>query len=174
MRSACRPRIRDRPCSRRVRSDLRRASRPETSFQISRSSNFRQSFPRDIANHVREPIELPQRRVNIWRDADTREFFVHDRRREDLVLSHQIAAQCDRINTFDLEIRYRTRLSRIERSIEPDLRNTFQIVHPVSRQVAKPFFLSLAADRVMKEDRLAYSKPHGGGMCADLFVLTNV
>ena len=73
-----------------------------------------------------------------------------------LVLRHQIAAECDRIDAVDLEIGDRARLFRVERSVKSYFWHVLEPVHPISRKVSQPFLFSLAADRVVKQDRVGF------------------
>src|SRR5687768_15634271 len=99
---------------------------------------------------------------------------MHDRGREYFVLRHQVTAESRGIDPVDLEIRDRTRLERVEGGIEPDLRDSLQIVHPVARQVTQAFLFPLAADRVVKENSFTDGKSHRGRVRADLFEFADV
>ena len=78
-----------------------------------------------------------------------------DRRREDVMLAEKIAADLSLIHSFDLHVGDRAHLVRIERSVEANLRDVFQFVHPVSREITQPRFFAFAADAVVKQDRFA-------------------
>jgi predicted ferric reductase len=64
--------------------------------------------------------------VNVRRDANALEFFVHNRRREDVMLVEEITADRRRLDSFDIHIRDRTRLIRIERRVETDFGTSFK------------------------------------------------
>src|SRR5689334_5049227 len=99
---------------------------------------------------------------------------MQDRRREDMMLVEEVTADRVRIDPFDIHVRDRTRLIRLERSIESNLRNVLQTIHPVTRQVTQPRLFALAADAVMEEQRLSDREPRRRRVRSDLFKLANV
>ena len=76
------------------------------------SLRFRHSLAGNHFHHFTEPVKLPKRRIDIGRDPNPGKFFVNDRRREYFVLRHQIAADCDGIDAFDLE-HWRSRMTAL-------------------------------------------------------------
>src|SRR5437588_10799827 len=92
----------------------------------------RQAVARDRRHDFAETIQLPNRRVKIWCDADANEFFMNNWRSEDVMLAEKITADLSLIQSFDLDVRDGAHLGRIERSVEANLGNVFQFVHPIS------------------------------------------
>src|SRR5205814_4093227 len=127
-----------------------------------RTNSYRQTLARDPRHHFAEPVQLQQRRVKIRRDAQSLEFFVNDRRRKDVMLTEEIAANLSLLEPFDLNIGNGAHLRRIERSVEADLRNALELIHPVPRQITQPRFLAFAADAVVKQQRFANSQLRRG------------
>src|SRR5829696_597040 len=144
-----------------------RISNPSGSVKIRGLS--RHAFAGDGFHEVAEAVELAEGRVDVWRDADALEFFVHNRRREHAVLVEEITPDRRRIYTLDIHVCDRARLPWIERRVETDFRQVFQTVHPVTRQVSESRLLALSADAVVKQQGFAYSEPRRRRVCADLF-----
>src|SRR6266487_5350612 len=95
----------------------------------------RQAFARDQFHLLAEAIELVERGVNVGRDANTLEFFMHDRHGENVVFVEQIFRYSVRISAVDVNVSYCARLVGIERSVEPNFGYVFEPVHPVTGQV---------------------------------------
>src|SRR5205085_11925352 len=110
----------------------------------------------------------------VRRDANTLKLLMHDRRRKNPMLTEQIIADCTRINSLNIHVRNRTRLLRIERSVETNLRYLLQTVHPVTREISESRLLPFAAYAVMKQQRLTNRQSRRRRMSADLFKLANV
>src|SRR5437763_13031671 len=91
----------------------------------------RQAVTRDPAHDFAETIQLGKCRVEIWRDAQSGEFFVHDRRGENMVLTEKVAADLALIQAFDLYVRDVAHLIWIERSDVVILWQRFLFVYPV-------------------------------------------
>ena len=73
-----------------------------------------QPFASDCLHQPAEPVELVESGVNVGRDAYALELLVHDRRRENAVFVEEITADRRRIDTNNLDVCNRTRLSGIE------------------------------------------------------------
>src|SRR5882724_3241070 len=138
------------------------------------SSSGGDAFASDICQNVTEAIQLPERCIKIWRDADAGEFFVDNRCRKDVMFAEKIAADLSLIESFDLHVGNCAHLVRIEGSVEANLRHIFQFVHPIARKIAQPRFLAFAADAVMKQKRFTDGQLGRGRMRADLFELSDV
>ncbi len=107
----------------------------------------------DHFNLFAETVELIERRVNVGSDPNALEFFVHDRRGENVVFVEQIFHYSFGIGAVDVNVSYRARLIWIERSVEANFGHLLEPVHPVTGQVAQPRFLAFAADPIVKEER---------------------
>ena len=70
----------------------------------------RQSVPSDGFHQVAEPIEFVQGRVDVWRDPDSFELFMQDRRRENTVFVEEITPDRRRIYACNVDVRNRARL----------------------------------------------------------------
>ena len=77
---------------------------------------------------------------------------MNDRRGEDPVLIEEVAANLSLIQSLNLHVRDGAHLARLERSVEANLWDRFQFVHPISRQKPQPCFFPFAADAVVKQD----------------------
>jgi hypothetical protein len=73
-----------------------------------------QAFAGDRLHQTAEAIEFAECRVNVGRDADAFELFMHDRRREDPMLIEEITSNRRRVEPFYIHVRDRTRLIRIK------------------------------------------------------------
>src|ERR1044072_998441 len=134
----------------------------------------RKSVPGDGFHQVGEPIQLAEGGVNVGCYANSLEFFVDDRRRENAMFVEKITADRGRFNHCDIHICDRTRLVGIERRIETDFRHILETIHPVTRQVPEPCFLSFAAEAVVKQQCFTNREPGRCRVRADLFKFTNV
>src|ERR1044072_6693705 len=77
-----------------------------------------EAVPGDRFHQVTEPVELAEGGVDVWRDANALEFFVHDWGGENAMLVEEVTADGRRLDAFDVHVRNRTRLIRIERRVE--------------------------------------------------------
>src|ERR1041384_5032023 len=73
-----------------------------------------QAIARNASHDFAESIQFPQRRVNVRCDAQADEFFVNDWRREDVMLTKEVAADLSLIQSFNLDVRDGAHLARIE------------------------------------------------------------
>ena len=73
-----------------------------------------QAVARNRTHNFAESIQFPQRRVNIRRDTEADEFLVNDRRREDVMLTEEVAADLSLIQSFNLDVRNGAHLAGIE------------------------------------------------------------
>ena len=134
----------------------------------------RQTLTRNRRHYFTEAVQLRQGGVHIGRDPQALKFFMDDRRREDAMLAEQITPNLWLIQAFDLYVGDGAHLRRIERSIEANFGNVFELIHPVSREIAQPCLLSPATDAVVKQHRFTDGQFRRGGVRADLFKLANV
>ena len=54
--------------------------------------------------YVAEAVEFPERRVDVWRDADALKFVVNDGRGEDAVLVEKITPDGGRVHSGDVHV----------------------------------------------------------------------
>src|SRR5207247_10649714 len=97
---------------------------------------------------------------------------MNDWRREDVMLTEQIAANLPLFEPFDLHVRDGAHLRGIERSIETDFRNVLELIHPISRQITQPRFFAFAADAVVEQHGFSNSQLWLPRLRSNLFDLT--
>src|SRR4029078_11567090 len=95
----------------------------------------RQTFSCDQFHFLAETVQLIERGVNVRRDANALEFFVHDGHGKYVVFIEEIFRHCVRIGAVDVNISYCARLVGIQRSVEPNFGYIFEPVHPITGQV---------------------------------------
>src|SRR6185295_320695 len=111
----------------------------------------RQAVPRDGFHQVAEAVELAEGGVDVRRDANSLEFLVDDRRRENTMLVEEVTANGRWLDSCNIDIRDRARLIRIKRRVETNLRYVLQTIHPVARQVSQSRFLAFTTEAVVKQ-----------------------
>src|SRR5260221_14408174 len=102
------------------------------STQTMSSSPLRKPLLRHSLHHLAKSIELGQRRIDIWRDAQPFELIVDNRRHKYFVFVEEVRPKRARIDVHDLHVADPARLVLRKGSVEADIRQILELVHPVT------------------------------------------